>query len=131
PANMDKATLAQDLFGKSGGDMVEVLIKGRKGILELEATAKHYGLILSTENLAQVDAYVDKHKEMDLAMQGIKVTIGMALMPIMTQLSQKFLNVTTVMIDWIHKHPEVIASLQKLAEAGVNFVSRAVDGLIN
>jgi hypothetical protein len=71
-----KTDLALKLFGRSGTDMIPMLNRGGQALRELEAQAKSYGLELTGENLAAVKANIKAHRELDAAMQGVRVQIG-------------------------------------------------------
>lgn len=84
----DKTALAMQLFGKSGKDMLPLLNQGSAGITELEEHAKKLGLVLSQDNVDAIKANMKAQKDYKEAMEGVKIQIGNALMPMMTKFSQ-------------------------------------------
>ncbi len=84
----EKTAAAVALFGKSGADLLPVLNQGSEGIKELEATAKRLGLTLTGDNMAAVKQYSLAHKDMNEAFEGLKLTLGTALMPILAELAK-------------------------------------------
>ena len=130
PDSIQKTGLATALFGKNGAELIPVLDLGRKGLEELSAEAQKYGLIISGPNLAAIHAYVLKHRELDAAMQGMQLTIGTALIPVLTALTGQVTGTFQAIRTWINANPAVVTSLQHLGEAGVNAVHRAIDALI-
>lgn len=80
----ERLNIAQTAFGKSGGDLMGFLAKGREGLADLAAEAEKYGLVLNDQNLAAVKESVKAHKEYDAAVQGLKVSIGQQFLPILT-----------------------------------------------
>lgn len=55
-----KAALAQDIFGKSGMDMIPVLNQGAVGFKKAEEEAKKYGIALDSDFAAAADRFKDK-----------------------------------------------------------------------
>ncbi len=88
PDGVKKNQLAMQLFGKSGTDLIPILNKGRDGLKDLSAQADKYGLTLTQNNLDALKRNAQAHKELDAAMQGLKVQVGAALMPIMADLAR-------------------------------------------
>jgi hypothetical protein len=81
------AARAVTLFGKSGKELMPVLALGRDGILELEAEAKKLGLTLTTENVTGIRAFVKEQKTMGESIEGLKIQLGVGLMPLFTELA--------------------------------------------
>lgn len=90
PDGIEKTGLAMQLFGRSGKDMIPLLNLGSAGMAELAAQADKLGLTLSEKNVAQIHDYTLAHRDMEEAITGVKLQIGMALMPKLTELSQWF-----------------------------------------
>jgi hypothetical protein len=103
PDGMEKTALAMQLFGRSGKDMIPFLNQGSQGLKELGADAEKFGLVLSGEQLQKVKDYTYAQRDMGAALDGIKVQIGLAVMPALTKFTQ-FLT------DQIPKIREFVAS---------------------
>lgn len=84
---IDRVTLAQKLFGKSGADLVPILAKGSEGIKALGVEAQKYGLVLTGSNLDAIKKSIAAHREQTAAMQGLQVQIGSQVLPVMTKLT--------------------------------------------
>lgn len=91
----EKAALAQQLFGKSGQALVPLLQGGSSGIEEQMKMAQQYGATLSDTKGAK--EMIARQREMKIAMEGLKVSVGTALLPIIESLSQVLLKVVQVM----------------------------------
>jgi hypothetical protein len=87
PNGVEKTGLAMQLFGRAGKDMIPILNQGSEGIKELESEAAKLGLVLTGDNVLAVKQYGMAQKEMGEAMAGVKLQIGLALMPILTELA--------------------------------------------
>ena len=86
PAGAEETALAMKLFGKSGADLLPFLNKGSAGIAELEAKTKELGMTMSQADADGLKKFTAATREMDLAMEGSKATLGKSLMPVMTEL---------------------------------------------
>ena len=93
PDGAEKTALACELFGKSGTAMLPFLNKGSEGISELEAKAKELGITLDDDSMSKFGAYKAALREWDTAMQGVKVTLGEALIPFITGASSAMTDV--------------------------------------
>ncbi len=128
------------LFGRGSQNMLLMFNQGRAGLQDFMAEAKAEGLQLSGENVADVQAFIFAHKDMEMALQGISLQLGATFMPSITHASEqvanfaKVLNTTAVPaihalgdqhMDWI-----VPASAGILVLAGAFSVLAAIAGSI-
>jgi len=91
PDGAEKSALAMKLFGKSGVAMLPFLNRGAKGLKELAKESDRTGNTLSGKQLDALKANKAEQKKFDAAMQGLSITLGSMLLPIMTQGAQ-FMN---------------------------------------
>jgi hypothetical protein len=103
-----KAALAQDLFGRSGMELIPMLNEGRAAILANVEAARRLGLVWSKEDAAAADNLHDSLAELSGSVRGIASDIGKALIPVFTTMAQG----ATEGIANIRKH------VAKLAEDG-------------
>lgn len=114
PNGAEKTGLAMQLFGKSGKDMIPILNQGREGLTELEKAAAKFGVSLTTANLDAIRKYTFAQRDMGEAINGVKLQVGLTLMPVLTQFA-----------NWLTEHQgdirkfiaEAIPSVQGVAEA--------------
>lgn len=92
PDGIEKTGLAMQLFGRSGKDMIPILNQGSEGLKELGADAERFGLVLSDKGVADIKAYTGAQRELGSAFDGIKLAIGLAIMPALTDLTTAFTN---------------------------------------
>lgn len=81
----EKTALALKLFGKSGADLVPLLNKGSEGLAELAAKSDAFGNTISGSMLDKLKASKQAQRDWDAAMQGLQVTLGSELLPLLTQ----------------------------------------------
>lgn len=93
PNGIEKTSLAMQLFGKSGKDMLPLLNLGSAGLAEMGKEADKLGLTLSAKNLASIKAYSAEQKTLNEAIGGVKLQIGLALMPALTLLTEAMVKV--------------------------------------
>ncbi len=85
-----KTALAVKLFGKNGTDMIPMLNKGADGLAEMGKKSDALGLTLNQSSLTAMGNAKSQSRDMAMAMQGLTVTIGGALLPIVTALTGFF-----------------------------------------
>lgn len=98
---MDKASLAQAAFGRSGMKMLNMMEGGTKGLSDLREEARKYGGIISNEAAADSEKFVDSLTNMKAAFTGLK---NKALLPLM----RTFGPYIQMLSDYIAKNKEVI-----------------------
>jgi hypothetical protein len=85
PEGLDKTALEMQLFGKSGAELTDVLgVAANGGIQDFINQSKELGLAFSPEQAQQAENYSRSQKEFDQTMLGLKTTLGVGLMPIMS-----------------------------------------------
>ena len=89
PNGFDKTAEAMKLFGRSGKDMLPILNLGSQGIQELITKAEKYGLVLTQDNVEAVKKYISAQRDMEMAITGVKIQIGNALLPTLADLANK------------------------------------------
>lgn len=84
PDGPEKTALAMKLFGKSGADMIPFLNRGSEGIAALNAESDKYGLTISGPMADSIKKAKESQKDWDASMQGLSVTAGAVLLPVLT-----------------------------------------------
>jgi hypothetical protein len=90
----EQAAKASALFGRQGQKLAPLLYKGSKAIQEQLDTAKRYGAVVGDKTAKQVAEMAKNQREMNTAMEGVKVQVGTALMPVMLSFSKVLLSLT-------------------------------------
>jgi len=93
PDGVEKTGLAMQLFGRSGKDMIPILNQGSVGLEELGKQAEKMGVVLSEKNVADIKKYTFAQREMKAGIEGVKLQIGLALIPTLTKLTAGFVEV--------------------------------------
>lgn len=81
----EKAALANDIFGRSGIGMLNMLQDGSSGLRDLRDDARRTGYVLSEVAARDAEVFQDTLLDTQLIMKGLKNTVGAELMPVVTQ----------------------------------------------
>jgi hypothetical protein len=110
------AALESKLFGKSWQEMTPILALGSKGIKAAGDAAAALGLVLTKSNVEDLAKYRQSTLDMDEAMGGLKLMLGLFLMPLFTAFAN-FMTTTlipgihdviTKVGDWVHNNQPLI-----------------------
>ena len=95
-ANMEdgakKTALAQEMFGRSGVQMINMLKDGSAGLEEMAAEARNLGIIFDQETAQKAEMFNDNLTRLGKTKEGLFTTLTANLMP-------AFVNLTDEMLD--------------------------------
>jgi phage-related protein len=107
-----KAGLAQDIFGKSGQEMLPLINGSAKGVENLKNKANELGLVLSDQAIASGVKFTDQMDTMKRVIGGVASQIGVKLMPIFAG-----------MLSWIMTNMPMI---QKIMDVVFGVIGKAL-----
>lgn len=111
-----RAALAQEVFGRGGARLVPLLVQGRDGIEALRKEARALGFVFDEEGAAAAEKFSDDVVELRKIMEGLRNTVGLAVLPVFSELIEGFR-------DWFKANRDVIRQrVERVAE-------RLADGL--
>lgn len=84
-----KTALAMKLFGKAGADLIPLLNEGSAGFQRAREQADKFGIALTRAEAELGDKFNDSLADSKAAMQGFANSIGVALLPALTDLIDK------------------------------------------
>lgn len=87
-----KARLAQELFGKSGADMIPLLNGGSAALDDFDAMAKKLGLTMEEDTARRAEKFNDTLDLMGLGVQGISRQLAAQLLPTLSGLAGQFFD---------------------------------------
>jgi phage-related protein len=102
PDGIEKAALAQKLFGRSGQQLLPVLNQGADGLQGELDTAKKLVPPLETTGKKSLEL-AKQQREVGLAMTGVKTSIGSALIPILVPLVKALVPIISAFAELIQK----------------------------
>ena len=112
----EKAALANDLFGKSGQNLLPLFNQSTKATKELLAEAERYGMVMSDDAVDASADFEDSLTRLKKSFGGIKNTIGAELVPVLTDLMGKIQ-------DKMPQIKETITNVFEAVKAGINFIT--------
>lgn len=130
PDGAQKTALATQLFGRSGAQMIPALNKGSAGIAELTQKAKDMGLTLDDVSMKSFAESKKSARDFAGAIQGLKVTLGGDLLPVIDAVQNVFRNALTPAITTVTKFlGEHRDTFLKVGDAISNFGKGAMSSL--
>lgn len=130
PAGAEKTALAMKLFGRNGLSMLPFLNKGAAGIKALAAESDKMGTTIGGKDLEAVKNITIQKRKMGEAVKGLQITIGKALYPIITKITEyftsRFIPAFENAVKWIKENKDKLLPLQKAFENLGKFISNIV-----
>jgi hypothetical protein len=115
-----KAAVAQDLFGRSGMNLLPLLAEGKDGIAKLRKEANDLGIVFDQVSADSADRLGDSLDTLGKSFDGLKIAIAQNLLPTLQPLID---NVTKIIADfrkWADANPELAKTLTRLTvESGL------------
>lgn len=111
----EKDAIAQQLFGKSAKELNTIIKAGSEQFKEYEANAKK---VMTDEQLNRANAYQDAMDELNETMETLRLSLGEALIPLLTAITNFFANIPAPMLRTI----TILAALT----AGIVLVAKAI-----
>jgi hypothetical protein len=127
PDGVEKAAAAQQLFGRSGQQLLPLLNSGAEGLQDNLDAANRLVPSLGNSGQAALDM-AKKQREMQMALTGVKTTIGTALIPILSSLLGVIAPVIASVSALLNKVPGLSAAVVVLgtAFAGLLLVNKVL-----
>ena len=92
-----RAAKAQELFGRQAQTLLPMMMGGSEGIREQLAIAEKYGASMGSKSAGGVKEMIARQRELAIASEGVKVSLGQAMMPVILSLSQALLGVVRIL----------------------------------
>lgn len=110
-----EAALAQELFGRSGAELLEFLNRGSDGLRELGNEAKNVGAIIDGDTAAAAAEFNDELDKLRSVTNAYFTSIARELLPSLTELVKEF-RAFSVENDRLAKTGRLVAGAFDLAE---------------
>ena len=130
PAN--RATLAMEIFGRSGANLLPLLSTGAQGIQELRREANGLGLTMSTEDAQAAEEFGDAMSQLWRALKQVVFMVGAALAPTLKQVAEWITRVAANVARWIDENRETVTIIAAVIAAviGIGAALMALGGII-
>lgn len=119
PNGTEKARLANELFGRSGAELMPMLNQGSEAMVELTQRAHDLGLVMSDE---AVNAGVVLGDTMD----DVKQSLGM----VATQLGVQLMPIVQQVLNWVIKNMPIIKKTVSDAMTTVGTLIKAITPIV-
>lgn len=124
-----RSALAMEIFGRSGSQMLPMLMEGSAGIAELEAKAKSLGLTMTDEMAKAADDAGDRMEAAQASIGMAWKNIGATVLPVVADVADKIAVVAGNVSRWAQDNPGLAKSLGTVA-LGIGAVMTAVGPLL-
>ena len=112
-----KSAIAQEVFGRTGTQLLPMLAAGADGIAALSQEARDLGIVLDQEAADAAAKMTDDMNSLSKAMDGIKFQIAQALLPIINDLVEQITAAITSVKDWAAENPGLADTITKVGLA--------------
>ena len=99
--DIERAALAQDVFGRSGLKMLPLLKQGSEGIEAFSKEAQDLGFVLDAEATKAAEDFTDAMNRTRKVFAGLRNQIGKQLLPVFTEMLDGFRDFVTANRDII------------------------------
>lgn len=106
-----KAAAAQELFGKSGSELLPMMTEGGKGLNALRARARELGLEWDPKAAKAAGIFDDSLGDLKGSVQGLSYTIGGQLMPQLQPMIEMLTTGIVKLREFAEAHPMAGAGL--------------------
>jgi len=100
-----RSALAQDVFGKSGTDMLPMLSEGTDGLKTMMAEAEKFGPIMGQEAAEAAAKLTDQMAQLKGGFQKIQASIAEQLIPVLIPLIDKIRDAISNVALWMKENP--------------------------
>lgn len=113
----ERDALAMQVFGKSAKELNPLIEQGSKRLKELGNEAENLGLVMSEEELAKAGQLNDALERMDKVAAGLKNSLGLVLVPILTALFEALSKIPVPVLQTLVIIGSTIASILLVVKA--------------
>jgi hypothetical protein len=116
-----RAALAQELFGKSGINMLPLLNQGSDAIREQMLEAQQLGVVWTNDAAKGAEVFNDSLTRLGFAAEGFKNDVAQILIPVLTEVSEGVLKWVKANREWLKD--EIQRDVNALVSATKSLVS--------
>jgi hypothetical protein len=112
-----RAALAQEIFGRSGTQLLPLVEQGVAGMEALQEQARALGLTISSETAADAELLTDTLNILKRSLKQVVFTIGAALSGTVVEATAAVTQFVTRAIKWVQLNRQIIVTVAKVAAA--------------
>jgi hypothetical protein len=110
-----RAAAAQDVFGKSGTDLLPILADGQAGIDAMKQKARDLGVVMSEESAQKAADFSQSMDDLKTAMDGLKTAVADVMDAGLKDLITSLKDAVTNGKEWVKENPKLVEALGTLA----------------
>ena len=114
---LQKAALANDVFKRSGVELLPMFASGKAGIQALREEAQRLGVSLSQDQANSAAKFTDTMNSLKHSMSGVAIQIGGALVPVLNSLIERLTPVISRITSWMQANPGLTGSIAMITGA--------------
>ena len=122
-----QSALAQELFGRSGAELLPLLQSGAEGMAALRAQARELGITFDNETAAQAEEFNDSLNRLQKSVSAGGQSLAISLLPHLIEASDALQGVVARIKDFAQANPVFVGNVLK-AGAVVVALGVAVSG---
>lgn len=126
---LKRSAIAQDIFGKSGTDLLPMMAGGVEGLIAMREEASELGLVFDQEAADKAASFNDSLTELKGGLEGIKMMIAENVIPILMPLIEKVQEIISRVKEWIDANPELFRAIM-LVTGGLSALMLVVGPLL-
>ena len=107
---LKKNAILTTIFGRSSADLIPLLSEGSEGLAAYAAEARALGVVLDRHGVEASEKFMDAQDRVQAAIQGVRNTIGVALLPVLTDLLDRLRDLA------LRYQPQIREWAQRFAE---------------
>ena len=127
----ERAAAAYAIFGRSGQDMIPMLMGGSAAMNEARKEAEALGMTFSAVDAAKVEESNDAWHRVKTAVSGVVRMFTVHLAPVLTNISAKFVAVAKVIVAKVKEWAPAFVAFANVAVAMFTYVFDAVSGVFS
>ena len=112
-----RAALAQEIFGRSGTQLLPLVADGAKGIEALQEQARALGLTISSETAADAELLADTLNILKRSLKQVIFSIGGALSGTVVNAASAVTKFVSRAIRWVQLNRQLVVTVVKVAAA--------------
>ena len=108
---MQRAALANDVFKRSGSELLPMFASGAAGIREMREEAERLGISMSQEQADSAAKFTDTLNSLKKSFSGIALQIGSALVPILNVMMERLTVIVSGVSSWMANNQALTATI--------------------
>jgi len=149
---MERMKAAMDLFGRGSQPILQLVMKGREGIEQMEESADRLGVSFNDIDAAKVQEAAVSLQEIWEAVEGVGRSLAIELAPWIHEVAERFVDwaksgvnagsMVTQAVDWVGNAMSYLADVVQVAQTafygfravfleGLSFIVSGIDKVIN